>query len=116
MTDFASFAADMVSLMKRNNCYKATEHTRTLMEIFGGNACSDECVLRLLLARRPLLIQIAQVPHRSHCLKFAHRLHLRGCVLSLLISLHPLTISGAGTYDIHGLILGRAITGIQAFQ
>jgi glutaryl-CoA dehydrogenase len=35
-------SAEMVSLMKRNNCYKATEHTRTLMEIFGGNACSDE--------------------------------------------------------------------------
>lgn len=37
--------AEMVSLMKRNNCYKATEHTRTLMEIFGGNAASDECVV-----------------------------------------------------------------------
>lgn len=32
----------MVSLMKRNNCYKATESTRTLMEIFGGNAAADE--------------------------------------------------------------------------
>lgn len=32
----------MVSLLKRNNCYKATQHTRTLMEIMGGNAAADE--------------------------------------------------------------------------
>jgi glutaryl-CoA dehydrogenase len=32
----------MVSLMKRNNCQKALYHSRILMEVFGGNAASDE--------------------------------------------------------------------------
>jgi glutaryl-CoA dehydrogenase len=34
----------MVSMLKRNNCLKATQGSRTLMEIFGGNACADEYV------------------------------------------------------------------------
>lgn len=32
----------MVSLLKRNNCGKALHHARVLMDIFGGNAVSDE--------------------------------------------------------------------------
>ncbi|ORY90789.1 acyl-CoA dehydrogenase domain-containing protein [Leucosporidium creatinivorum] len=80
LKDSGNWSPEMVSLMKRNNCYKATEHTRTLMEIFGGNACADE----------------------YHIARIASNLH---------------TVSTyEGTYDIHGLILGKAITGIQAFQ
>ncbi|KAI5450058.1 hypothetical protein NCC49_003819 [Naganishia albida] len=33
---------DMVSMMKRNNCGKALKHSRVLLDILGGNACSDE--------------------------------------------------------------------------
>jgi glutaryl-CoA dehydrogenase len=33
---------DMVSMMKRNNCGKALKHARVLLDILGGNACSDE--------------------------------------------------------------------------
>ncbi|KAJ9117167.1 hypothetical protein QFC20_000310 [Naganishia adeliensis] len=33
---------DMVSMMKRNNCGKALMHARVLLDILGGNACSDE--------------------------------------------------------------------------
>ncbi|KDE08730.1 glutaryl-CoA dehydrogenase [Microbotryum lychnidis-dioicae p1A1 Lamole] len=80
LKDSGNWSPEMVSLMKRNNCYKATENTRTLMEIFGGNACADE----------------------YHIARIASNLH---------------TVSTyEGTYDVHGLILGRAITGIQAFQ
>ncbi|KAL8283540.1 hypothetical protein RQP46_005643 [Phenoliferia psychrophenolica] len=79
LKDSKNWAPEMVSLMKRNNCYKATEHTRTLMEIFGGNAASDE----------------------YHIARIASNLH---------------TVSTyEGTYDIHGLILGKSITGIAAF-
>lgn len=65
--------------MKRNNCLKALEHSRTLMEIFGGNATADE----------------------YHIARIAANLHV--------VSTYE------GTTDIHALILGRAITGIQAF-
>lgn len=34
--------AEMVSLLKRNNCQKTLYHSRILMECFGGNAASDE--------------------------------------------------------------------------
>ena len=35
----------MISLVKRNNCGKALEHSRKVLDILGGNACSDEYVL-----------------------------------------------------------------------
>ncbi|EIM21553.1 acyl-CoA dehydrogenase NM domain-like protein [Wallemia mellicola CBS 633.66] len=42
MMDAGTWSPEMVSLVKRNNCGKALEHTRTLMEIFGGNGVADE--------------------------------------------------------------------------
>ncbi|SCZ92537.1 BZ3500_MvSof-1268-A1-R1_Chr5-2g07955 [Microbotryum saponariae] len=91
LKDAGNWSPEMVSLMKRNNCYKATENTRTLMEIFGGNACADE----------------------YHIARIASNLHT---VSTYEGDAHRLFESCAGTYDVHGLILGRAITGIQAFQ
>ena len=35
----------MISLVKRNNCGKALEHARRVLDILGGNACADEYVL-----------------------------------------------------------------------
>ena len=35
-------APEMVSLVKRNNCGKALQHARILLDILGGNAVSDE--------------------------------------------------------------------------
>jgi alkylation response protein AidB-like acyl-CoA dehydrogenase len=32
----------MISMMKRNNCGNALQHSRVLLDIFGGNACADE--------------------------------------------------------------------------
>ncbi|KAM0792907.1 hypothetical protein ACM66B_002668 [Microbotryomycetes sp. NB124-2] len=80
LKDSGNWSPEMVSLMKRNNCYKATTHTRTLMEVFGGNAAADE----------------------YHIARIAANLHV--------VSTYE------GTYDVHSLILGRAITGVQAFQ
>jgi glutaryl-CoA dehydrogenase len=38
---------EMVSMVKRNNCGKALEHTRVVLDILGGNACADEWVFFL---------------------------------------------------------------------
>lgn len=35
-------APEMISLVKRNNCGKALQHARVLLDILGGNAASDE--------------------------------------------------------------------------
>jgi len=80
LKDSKNWSPEMVSLMKRNNCQKALYHSRILMEVFGGNAASDE-------------YPISRIAANAH-----------------VVSTYE------GTYDIHGLILGKAITGSQAFQ
>lgn len=77
--DAGTWSPEMVSLVKRNNCYKALTQSRILLEIFGGNAASDE----------------------YHCPRHAANLHICSTY--------------EGTHDIHGLILGKGITGEQAF-
>lgn len=42
LKDEGAWAPDMVSIVKRNNCGKALEHARSLLDVFGGNAASDE--------------------------------------------------------------------------
>ena len=42
LKDLGKWAPEMVSLVKRNNCGKALMHSRILLDILGGNACSDE--------------------------------------------------------------------------
>ncbi|GAA5936205.1 hypothetical protein JCM3775_006432 [Rhodotorula graminis] len=80
LKDSKNWSPEMVSILKRNNCQKALYHSRILMEVFGGNAASDE-------------YPIARIAANAH-----------------VVSTYE------GTYDIHGLILGKAITGVQAFQ
>lgn len=42
LKDSGKWSPDMVSIMKRNNCGTALEQSRLLLDILGGNACSDE--------------------------------------------------------------------------
>ena len=42
LKDQGDWAPEMVSLVKRNNCGKALQHARIVLDILGGNACSDE--------------------------------------------------------------------------
>jgi glutaryl-CoA dehydrogenase len=42
LKDKAEWSPDMVSMMKRNNCGTALHQARVLLDILGGNACSDE--------------------------------------------------------------------------
>ncbi len=71
--------AELISLMKRNNCGKALDIARVARDMHGGNGVSDEYgVIR-------------------------HVMNLEA------------VNTYEGTHDIHALILGRAITGLQAF-
>lgn len=42
LKDTGEWNPDMVSMMKRNNCGKALQQSRALLDILGGNGCSDE--------------------------------------------------------------------------
>ncbi|KAK2463123.1 hypothetical protein APHAL10511_004778 [Amanita phalloides] len=79
LKDEGKVAPEMISLIKRNNCGKALQHARIVLDILGGNACADEY-------------------------------HVGRHVANLQV-----TNTYEGTYDIHTLILGKAITGIPAF-
>lgn len=72
-------SADMISMIKRNNCGKALEIARMARDTLGGNGISDE----------------------YHIIR--HVMNLEA------------VNTYEGTHDIHALILGRAITGLQAF-
>ena len=70
-----SCTAEQVSLLKRNNCVKALEHSRILMEILGGNAIVDECVVH---QTREHAVQLGVVCFR---LKFHKVLNLLAIIL-----------------------------------
>ncbi|KAG1760600.1 acyl-CoA dehydrogenase/oxidase [Suillus occidentalis] len=42
LKDANKLAPEMVSMVKRNNCGKALQHSRVILDILGGNASSDE--------------------------------------------------------------------------
>ncbi len=80
MFDDHTASAELISLMKRNNCGKAIAIAREARDIHGGNGISDEYgVIR-------------------------HVMNLEA------------VNTYEGTHDVHALILGRGITGLQAFQ
>ncbi|KAI1880183.1 hypothetical protein JX265_001804 [Neoarthrinium moseri] len=79
LKDEGKATPEMISMIKRQNCDRALVHARTLQEVFGGNAVSDEYGIGRHVA-------------------------------NLFV-----TQTYEGQSDIHSLILGRAITGLQAF-
>ncbi|KAK7683034.1 hypothetical protein QCA50_013706 [Cerrena zonata] len=79
LKDEGKAAPEMISMVKRNNCGKALDHARRVLDILGGNACSDE----YHVGRHVANLQVVNTYE--------------------------------GTFDIHTLILGKAITGVQAF-
>ncbi len=79
MFDTHTAPAELISLMKRNNCGKALAIAREARDMHGGNGISDEYgVIR-------------------------HVMNLEA------------VNTYEGTHDIHALIMGRGITGLQAF-
>ncbi|MFK8084122.1 MAG: acyl-CoA dehydrogenase [Granulosicoccus sp.] len=80
MFDNHTASAELISLMKRNNCGKAIAIARESRDMHGGNGISDEYgVIR-------------------------HVMNLEA------------VNTYEGTHDVHALILGRGMTGLQAFQ
>ena len=80
LMDDHNASAELISLMKRNNCGKALAIARESRDMHGGNGVSDE----------------------YHVIR--HVMNLEA------------VNTYEGTHDIHALILGRAQTGLQAFQ
>jgi glutaryl-CoA dehydrogenase len=77
--DEGKVAAEMISLVKRNNCGKALDIARVARDMHGGNGIQAE----------------------YHVMRHAANLETVNTY--------------EGTHDVHALILGRAITGLQAF-
>ncbi|KAK0241477.1 acyl-CoA dehydrogenase/oxidase [Armillaria nabsnona] len=96
LKESGQYSPEMISMIKRNNCGKALQHSRIVLDILGGNACADE----YHVGRHVANLQVTNTyegEQPSSILNYAD--------ISVL----------AGTYDIHTLILGKAMTGIQAF-
>lgn len=94
---------EMISMIKRQNCDKALHNARVLQEIFGGNAVSDEYGIGRHVANL-FVTQTYEGQSDIHS-KFS-------------TTLYPPRLRHGGSTDplSHpGLILGRAITGLQAF-
>ncbi|EXA33072.1 glutaryl-CoA dehydrogenase [Fusarium oxysporum f. sp. pisi HDV247] len=79
LKDEGTLAPEMISIIKRQNCDRALTGARTLQEIFGGNAASDEY-------------------------------HIGRHVANLFV-----VQTYEGQSDIHSMIVGKGITGLQAF-
>lgn len=80
MFDDHTASAELISLMKRNNCGKALDIARQARDMHGGNGISDEYP-----------------------------------VIRHVMNLEAVN-TYEGTHDIHALIMGRAQTGLQAFE
>ncbi|PPQ63038.1 hypothetical protein CVT24_005984 [Panaeolus cyanescens] len=102
LKDQGKVAPEMISMVKRNNCGKALQHARVILDILGGNASSDE----------------------YHVGRHVANLQVTNTYEGLSLLLDPSSIGGdtdhlldppTGTNDIHALILGKALTGIPAF-
>jgi glutaryl-CoA dehydrogenase len=85
----------MISLIKRNSCGKSLEIARNARDMLGGNGICDEYHIVRHMMNLEAVNTYEGIFTTSDFLQTIFRL--------------------LGTHDIHALILGRAITGIQAF-
>ena len=96
LKDRGEAAPEMISMIKRQNCDRALNNARVLQEIFGGNAVSDEYGIGRHVANL-FVTQTYEGQSDIHSeFSFPQRVFREADKLS-------------------GLILGRAITGLQAF-
>lgn len=98
LKDQGKVASEMISLVKRNNCGKALEHARRVLDILGGNACADE----YHVGRHVANLQVVNTYEGTYV--------SRAKILTFL-ALH----ANIPLQDIHTLILGKAMTDIAAF-
>ncbi|QRW12595.1 acyl-CoA dehydrogenase [Ceratobasidium sp. AG-Ba] len=62
LKDAGKWSPEMVSMVKRNNCGKALEHSRIVLDVLGGNACADE----YHIARHVANLQVANTYEGTH--------------------------------------------------
>lgn len=93
----------MISMLKRNNAGKALDIARVARDMLGGNGISDE----YHVIRHAMNLEAVNT-YEGRCLMFYEKY--------ILVSNLNYSLLIIGTHDIHALILGRAITGIQAFH
>jgi glutaryl-CoA dehydrogenase len=96
LKDEGKIAAEMISMIKRQNCDRALWHARTLQEIFGGNAASDE----YHIGRHVANLFVTQTYEGQSDI---HGEYLRQLSIPFIANIYI------------ALILGRAMTGVQAF-
>uniref|UniRef100_A0A0M3HVK9 Acyl-CoA_dh_1 domain-containing protein n=1 Tax=Ascaris lumbricoides TaxID=6252 RepID=A0A0M3HVK9_ASCLU len=95
LKDEKSCSPQQISLIKRNSCGKALEIARKARDILGGNGIVDEYHVMRHMCN---LESVNTYEGASSVTQFIY--------LSLFIR----------THDIHALILGQQITGLQAFK
>lgn len=98
LKDEGKATPEMISMIKRQNCDRALVNARALQEIFGGNAVSDEYAI----GRHVANLFVTQTYEGQSDIHSKYSIHW------------PLKLSTVANTGI-GLILGRAITGLQAF-
>ncbi|OGM45968.1 glutaryl-CoA dehydrogenase [Aspergillus bombycis] len=103
LKDEGKSTPEMISMIKRQNCDRALANSRILQEVFGGNATSDEYHIARHVANL-FVVQTYEGQSDIHSeyyteLEIAVPSGIRGPVLMIGVA----------------LILGRAITGVQAF-
>jgi glutaryl-CoA dehydrogenase len=104
LKDEGKATPEMISMIKRQNCDKALNNARVLQEIFGGNAVSDEYGI----GRHVANLFVTQTYEGQS------DIHSK----SYIVFEKHLTARFERRHDTDfstGLILGRAITGLQAF-
>lgn len=99
LKDQGKATPEMISMIKRQNCDRALHNARTLQEIFGGNAVSDEYGI----GRHVANLFVTQTYEGQS------DIHSECSVWFACVWRGSLANIWAG------LILGRAITGLQAF-
>lgn len=90
-------------MLKRNNAGKALEIARVARDMLGGNGIADEYhIIRHVMNLEAVNTYEGKDPE---------------LVFFVILTCYDFKLIFAfiGTHDIHALILGRAITGIQAF-
>jgi glutaryl-CoA dehydrogenase len=96
LKDKGEAAPEMISMIKRQNCDRALFNSRVLQEVFGGNAVSDEYGI----GRHVANLFVTQTYEGQSDIHSKYICPLEECYVRLTKA---------------GLILGRAITGLQAF-
>ncbi len=109
------FPPEMISMMKRNSCGKSLAIAREARDMLGGNGISDEyhVIRHVMVCALVLLFMLVLL---SCSCSFSCSCSC-SCSFSCSCSCSCQNLEAVntyeGTHDIHALIVGRAITGLQ---